>query len=1187
MIDRVKSLLAVGAILFCGLSGFADELKLDAPKWPDVKPEFTDKPEMLPPWRPYAPVDFSRHPEACVRFVGGRPCFFVQGKPFFAMWGATWRWRRPDARAITGGMPFNVVTVFNDHRKWYPKTGTFNPTELDKQAQAWIKENPDSYLMFDLTVTPPADWAAANPGEMCTDSEGGITKDGLRANWSFASKKALDVMLDIITKAITYLEDQPYANRIIGYRVNSGHTMEWLGWYPKQGLTTDWSTAAKERFAPLNIPSLAERVAPSSATLLWDVDEHKESVAWAKFYSEMGADALIALCRRAKELVGHRKLVGTYYGYTMTMNYAGNSVLRGGHYALEKVLESKAVDFLLSPQSYETRYLGGIFGEMKPFATMQKHGIVPIVEDDTRTHNGQWLERSNYGQTHTEFQSRAILRRNQSFALCRGEPTYNYALITGTELGFRSAAEDSLKLKNLAEECLERGIGRNAEVAIVMSENSVCSAPVNTYFSWPTGYGMQKYNKEGKVEISQRKTALFTADVFGENYVRFARSGAPVDYLLAEDLHKNHGNYKLYVFPNAFRTDRRFRDAVEKLREQGRTLLWLYAPGAMDGKGVGCESAMRDLTGLSLKAEKKGMTAEAKMLDDGRTIGQPIAKPTYLYSLNNADIVYGVYTNGAVAAGAVKTGNGTSVFSGVWALDVPFIKEVMKLAGVHIYSETSDPIEANDAVVALHARFAGRKTIRLPKRSTVLDVYAQRIIARDVMEFSFDAPLHSSWLFKYGEENDVQPAKRMDRSRLLIGGYRLSHSRDHHLADMKACGIDFITGTRITDRGGLDRLAKHGIGTIAKGALPHWCGEHGENGGKMKEMLPKETYEECVDKFLQKLDHPAVWMLSMVDEPSAKDMSHIGDMASYLTTQIPQVQIYCNLYPSYAKVQETGKKQRMSQLGTATYREYIEEYCRTSPLDYICFDYYMYMPKEGQQYKLYAGLYDNLNIVSDACRKTGRSLWFVPQVNSRRSDPLVPLTVNNLRFQAFTALAFGAEVLTWACYGKGWWTNNVLNVKGEKTQQYEKLKKVNLELHNIGPVYMQYKNEATHYVGFLPTNGLEKIGIAFKKEFSGGIVSELRTKENSPLLVGEMVSRNISNKSKAFLVVPSGDPLDIAPVDRTVLFKVQNGYSIKVVGTKGDIALSMSSNGERSFSLSENTMAIILVESVSERQFMR
>ena len=307
-----------------------------------------------------------------------------------------------------------------------------------------------------------------------------------------------------------------------------------------------------------------------------------------------------------------------------------------------------------------------------------------------------------------------------------------------------------------------------------------------------------------------------------------------------------------------------------------------------------------------------------------------------------------------------------------------------------------------------------------------------------------------------------------------------------------------------------------------------------------------------------------------------------GGIAAYNMSDLVKNQVKLTISKPdeyYSWVLEKNSNEAASQISEA-YREYIEEYCKTSPLDYICFDYYMYMPKEGEQYKLYAGLYDNLNIVSDACRRTGRSLWFVPQVNSRRSDPLVPLTVNNLRFQAFTALAFGAEVLTWACYGKGWWINNVLNEKGEKTQQYEKLKKVNSELHNIGPVYMRYKNKATHYVGFLPTNGLEKIGIAFKKEFGNEIVSGLRTKENSPLLVGEMVSRDVDEKSKAFLVLPSGDPLDVAPGCRTVLFKVQNGYCIKVVGPNGDIALSMSSDGVRSFSLSENSMAIILIESI-------
>ena len=1171
-----RSIRFFAAVLFIGAaeSLHADKLELDAPAWTDVKPELTDTPEMVSPWRPYSPADFSKHPDAKVGEVGGQPCFFVQGKPFFAMWGATWRWRRPGGKAVTGGIPFNVVTVFNDHRKWYPRMGVFDPTELERQANAWIKDNPDSYLIFDLTVTPPADWAIDNPGEMCTDDKGAVTKDGLRANWSFASVKAKDVMLEIVTHAVKYLESRPYANRILGYRVNSGHTMEWLGWYPPKGSATDFSDAARRRFAPLDVPSLAARQTPDSQTLLWDVDKNIAAIKWAQFYSDCGAEALIALCRRVKELTGGRKLVGTYYGYTMTMNYAGNSVLRGGHYALKKVLDSCVVDFLMSPQSYETRYLGGISGEMKPFASIKKHGIVPVVEDDTRTHNGPWLEKGNYGQTVTESQSVGILRRNQSFALCRGEPIYNYALVNGSELGFAAAARDGIRIREIGEKCLANKVERNAEVAIVMSETSVCSVPVSTYFSFPTGYAVQRYGKDGKVETRPRKTALFTGDVFGEIYVRFSRAGVPVDYVLAEDICSNPGSYKLYVFANCFRADENFRKAVSELRKRETTLLWLYAPGAMDGDCVGDVKAMSSLTGLKLRLENDCMAAESKMLDDGRLMGQRSARPKHLFSLEQADVVLGTYTNNSIAVGTAKTGNAQSIFCGVWALDVPFIKSVMKSADVHIYSETSDPVEANGALVALHARFPGRKTIRLPKKATVLDVFNQRVIAKDSDVFSFDAPLHSSWLFYYGDEKDAVPFKRFDRSRLLVGGYRLSHSRDHHLADMKACGIDFITGTRITDRGSLDRLAKHGIGTVAKGALPHWCGEHGENAGESSMKLPLDVYRKHIDEFIEKLDHPAVWMLGFTDEPSAKDMPHLGKVAGYVSSRVPQAMPYYNLYPSYAKVQETGKKQRRSQLGTSTYREYIEEYCRTSPLDYISFDYYMYMPKPNDRYKLYAGFYDNLNIVAEACRRTRRSLWFVPQVNSRKSDPLVPLSVNNLRFQAFTGLAFGVEAITWACYGKGWFTNNVLTAKGEKTEQYEKLRKVNQELHSIGPRYMKYRNVATHFVGFKPENGLQDIGVRLLNSLNAGCVCGIKTTDETALLVGEMVSRK-KDDSMALLLVASGDPFDVSPSQRTVVFRLKNGWRVNVTGSCGPIGVSMNSDGLHSITLSQNAMALM------------
>ena len=59
----------------------------------------------------------------------------------------------------------------------------------------------------------------------------------------------------------------------------------------------------------------------------------------------------------------------------------------------------------------------------------------------------------------------------------------------------------------------------------------------------------------------------------------------------------------------------------------------------------------------------------------------------------------------------------------------------------------------------VHARFAGVKDIKLPRKTTVLDVFNKRIVAKDVDAFSFDAPLHSSWLFYLGDDAEKLAAE--------------------------------------------------------------------------------------------------------------------------------------------------------------------------------------------------------------------------------------------------------------------------------------------------------------------------------------------------------------------------------------------------------------------------------------------
>ena len=97
-------------------------------------------------------------------------------------------------------------------------------------------------------------------------------------------------------------------------------------------------------------------------------------------------------------------------------------------------------------------------------------------------------------------------------------------------------------------------------------------------------------------------------------------------------------------------------------------------------------------------------------------------------------------------------GRSKTYFSATWQFDMAFIRRLVKEAGAFVYADGEDPLEANDAFVALHARNAGRKVIRLPRKvHRVVDMFARKLVASDTDTFSFDARIHESFLFYYGD----------------------------------------------------------------------------------------------------------------------------------------------------------------------------------------------------------------------------------------------------------------------------------------------------------------------------------------------------------------------------------------------------------------------------------------------------
>ena len=79
----------------------------------------------------------------------------------------------------------------------------------------------------------------------------------------------------------------------------------------------------------------------------------------------------------------------------------------------------------------------------------------------------------------------------------------------------------------------------------------------------------------------------------------FARIGAPVDWILMDDLDEAP-TYKMYVFLSAFRVTEAQKKSIQRLYSRGaKAIVWVYAPGilgdALDGKDSFA------VTGLKLK----------------------------------------------------------------------------------------------------------------------------------------------------------------------------------------------------------------------------------------------------------------------------------------------------------------------------------------------------------------------------------------------------------------------------------------------------------------------------------------------------------------------------------------------------------------------------------------------------------
>ncbi len=610
---------------------------------------------------------------------------------------------------------------------------------------------PEGRLLFDIDCRmPPRWWMDAHPEELIEYLVQGEpdywTEYG--ANFvapSFASELYKKDVYGFLKAMVDYVEAQPWASRVFGYRYDMGVYMEWH--YNGMDKAPDNSKPMQKRFheflrrkygtdkalqsawsdnsvtlATAPMANLKQRTTPSAGTLYDPVRDIRalDSVACIV---ESTADFLLGGDHVIKEACNRRCLVGNFYGYFFDMPFAGV----GQHFLLKRLLESPDVDFNSQPPAYgqwnrrfgEAQFARGLT------ASYRFHNKLYLMEADTRTHEV-------FGDVHcfaeTPRETVQLMARDFGQALCGGFGFWYFDFGNG----WYPNPLIGEYLKKLLPIWNDTSVDTHcvSEAAIVIDMDSVI-------------YHSADFNPSPMLSCNNLRVSL-------------AHTGAAYDTILFSDLldEKLHlPDYKVYIFLDAMLCTPERIALAKRLRDAGKTLVWLQQAGYLvEGEGASVE-AVQKLTGFRV-AEVLRWTSQSITDVYGSTrlkfyMGNPSVAPVLGIRDKDATPMLRMGKE-VVLAGKPNEVAGKS-YLGTHTLLLPEdFQAILHEAGVHIYCEDENAaIYASNGYILLHVDKPGTRVIHLPKPGCLTQLLPEyRALPGYSQEIAIEAEEKTTYIFR-------------------------------------------------------------------------------------------------------------------------------------------------------------------------------------------------------------------------------------------------------------------------------------------------------------------------------------------------------------------------------------------------------------------------------------------------------
>lgn len=678
-------------------------------------------------------------------------------------------------------------------------------------ARYILQKNPKAKFMLVFSIDPLTEWLFANPDEQIELGDGsrlmGFYNNrgtgNLQVRASMASKKYRKLIYDNVYRLLSEIRKRPYANSVTAVAIAAGlaHENNWgvdrydftKGKRNRQSsITGDFGPAARlalteflqQRYGSDRAWAQAwklgkeEKISDLLSFEKWSHERIQNIMLWRdrpadrfifrdgrkdgrsaedlnEFSSRQRAEVMLITAKAVKDASDRKLLVGGYAGYVFPQlinNPVGSSVY-AGHAAAKILRESRDFDYFSSPQWCHSEDLPVFYSVLND--SLRLYGKTFIVEGDIRTHSAAFGALFSRKNMVSQLRKMSGLMLSKKFGCWFLGWSFSFSGPQGVR--FFSDPAVLTELKSLRENSTlpPVNLDKGNRIALLVSEQS----------SW-------------FMDVMSPANTVH-ARLLYRNLHKFLRTGAGCDIMALEDLPQlvktgKLDDYRMVVFYNAFHLNGELRKVInEKVKSDGRTLLFFYAPGFHDdsfnrsGSSVST-AGIADLLGVKevmmVKKDhiigakwKNGETVDCNIWWDKNqkeTFSDRIGPVFYLPENSGAEKLAELRLDGKlfpdrIAAARIKGKNHTVIYVAVPDIPQAVLNEAVRASGTCIAADGNVIVNAGNGFLTVTNRGEARKiTLRNVYPAKWMELPGKEIRAEKASELTLPFEYNETRVFR-------------------------------------------------------------------------------------------------------------------------------------------------------------------------------------------------------------------------------------------------------------------------------------------------------------------------------------------------------------------------------------------------------------------------------------------------------